>query len=320
MTEASRLQALTQAINEADSADRVVEAVEKLTQARLEAAIPTLINILGRNNPGAAVAAVDGLIQMGKPAVKPLLELLDGYNYGARAWALRALSGIGDPQALDTLLDAAENDFALSVRRAAARGLGTLNWDDLPSLEIAPAQRKAIAVLFSVSQDPEWVVRYAAISGLQELAIAVVITDTDLTRAILGHFDRLVTTDDNLAVIARIWLAQKEIQTQIDQILKQQPPTFNPPLAADWQTTLEQLYARKKQAQPRPEGDPYKFRAVAAAIFNDALDPKLSHWAIQISPSQNLQHHYLWLFSCSQLSKMVRLSLYNRSIYPKVPS
>lgn len=276
MTEACRLQALTQAINEADSAARVVEAVEKLTEARLEAAIPTLINILGRNNPGAAVAAVDGLIQMGKPAVKPLLELLDGYNYGARAWALRALSGIGDPQALDTLLDAAENDFALSVRRAAARGLGTLNWDDLPSLEIAPAQRKAVAVLFSVSQDPEWVVRYAAISGLQELAIAVVITETDLTRAILVHFDRLVSNDDNLAVIARIWLAQKEIQTQIDRILKQHPPTFNPPLAAGWQTTLEKLYARKKQAQPHPEGDPYKFRAVAAAIFNDPLDPKLS--------------------------------------------
>jgi phycocyanobilin lyase subunit beta len=280
MTAADRLQALTQAINEADSSARVVEAVEKLTEARLEAAIPTLINILGRNNPGAAVAAVDGLIQMGKPAVKPLLELLDGYNYGARAWALRALSGIGDPQALDTLLDAAKNDFALSVRRAAARGLGTLNWEDLPSLEIAPAQGKAIDALLSVSQDPEWVVRYAAISGLQELAIAVVITQTDLTRQILVHFDRLVTNDDNLAVIARIWLAQKEIQTQIDEILNQHPPSFNPPLAktmtTGWQTTLEKLYARKRQAQPHPEGDPYKFREVAAAILNDSLDRKLN--------------------------------------------
>jgi phycocyanobilin lyase subunit beta len=174
------------------------------------------------------------------------------------------------------LLDAAKNDFALSVRRAAARGLGTLNWDDLSSLQITTAQGKAIDVLLSVSQDPEWVVRYAAISGLQELAIAVVISQTDLTRQILVHFDRLVANDDNLAVIARIWLAQKEIQTQIDEILNQQPSRSNPPLATamgtSWQHTLEKLYARKRRSQPHPEGDPYKFREVAAAILNDALD------------------------------------------------
>ncbi len=262
----SRLETLIQAIDEADTAARVVEAVEKLTEARLEAAIPTLINILGRNNPGAAVAAVDGLIQMGKLAVKPLLELLDGYNYGARAWALRALSGIGDPLALDTLLDAAKNDFALSVRRAAARGLGTLNWDDLPGAEIAIAQGKAIEVLLFVSQDHEWVVRYAAITGLQELAIASIHSQTDLTRQILSHFDRLVENEDNLAIIARIWLAQKEIQTHITELLNQE---LAPKITVDWQTTLEKLYARKRQEQPHPEGDPHKFREVAAAILND---------------------------------------------------
>ncbi|NJO94538.1 MAG: HEAT repeat domain-containing protein, partial [Hydrococcus sp. RM1_1_31] len=91
------LEILLRDIAEADSAIRMVEAVERLCQARLEAAIPQLITVLGYNNPGAAVAAVEGLIQLGKPAVTPLLELLDGYNYGARAWALRALAGIGDP-------------------------------------------------------------------------------------------------------------------------------------------------------------------------------------------------------------------------------
>jgi phycocyanobilin lyase subunit beta len=261
----TRLQALIQAIDEAYSAAGVVEAVEKLVEARLEAAIPTLIDILGRNNPGAAVAAVEGLIQMGKPAVRPLLDLLDGYNYGARAWALRALSGIGDPQALDTLLDAAKNDFALSVRRAATRGLGTIHWEDLPNDEILPAQSRVIEVLLSVSQDPEWVVRYAAMTGLQALAIAVALAQPDLIRRILVHFDRLVESDDNLAVIARIWLAQKEIQTHINQILSQSVPT----LPIDWQATLAKLYARKRREQPHPEGDPYKFREVAVAIFKD---------------------------------------------------
>jgi phycocyanobilin lyase beta subunit len=231
--------------------------------------------MLGSNNPGAAVAAVDGLIQLDKLAVRPLLDLLDGYNYGARAWALRALAGIGDPQALDILLDAAQNDFALSVRRAAARGLGTIHWEDLPLAEIEAAQAQAIAVLLSVSQDPEWVVRYAAITGLQELAMAVAIARTDLTSQILVHFDRVVETDDNLAIIARIWLAQKEIQAYITEILNQQPAPLerqlDTTLTIDWQTTLEKLYIRKGQTQPHPEGDPQNFRDVAAAIVKNQL-------------------------------------------------
>ena len=266
MTEPDSLKTLLAAIADADSSTKMVEAVENLAQARLEAAVPNLIAVLGYNNPGAAVAAVEGLIAIGKPAVKPLLELLDGYNYGARAWALRALAGIGDPQALDLLLDAAKNDFALSVRRAAARGLGTISWDELPQAQIAPAQSKVIEVLIVGSQDHEWVVRYAAITGLQELAIASIISAPDITRQLLAHFDRLVDTDDSLAVIARIWLAQKEIQTAINEILTQQP-TLEPQIAIDWQTTLAKLYARKRQEQPHPEGDPHKFREVAAAIF-----------------------------------------------------
>jgi phycocyanobilin lyase subunit beta len=261
------LEILLRDIAEADSATRMVEAVERLSQARLEAAIPQLITVLGYNNPGAAVAAVDGLIQLGKPAVRPLLELLDGYNYGARAWALRALAGIGDPQALELLLDAAQNDFALSVRRAAARGLGTLHWDELPPEAVSPTQARVIEALMAVSQDYEWIVRYAAITGLQELAIANTLSNPDGTRQILAHCDRLVEHEDNLAVVARIWLAQKEIQTYITEILNQQP-TIEPQIAVDWQTTLEKLYARKRQEQPLPEGDPEKFRQLAVAIFN----------------------------------------------------
>lgn len=267
MTDLDSLKILLDAIAQADSSPRMVAAVEQLAQARLVAAIPNLIAVLGYNNPGAAVAAVEGLIAIGKPAVKPLLELLDGYNYGARAWALRALAGIGDPQALDLLLDAAQNDFALSVRRAATRGLGTICWDDLPEAAIESAQVSAIKALLIISQDHEWVVRYAAITGLQALAIASSTRNSDLTRQILAHFDQLVDSDDNLAVIARIWLAQKEIQSYITAILNEQT-LLEPTISIDWQTTLEKLYARKRQEQPHPEGDPHKFRQVAAAIFS----------------------------------------------------
>ena len=262
------IETLLLGIAEADSATRMVEAVEKLAQARLVAAIPQLITVLGFNNPGAAVAAVEGLIQLGEPAVEPLLELLDGYNYGARAWALRALSGIGDPRAIELLLDAAANDFALSVRRAAARGLGTIHWDELPSEQVSAVQARVIEVLLTIAGDHEWIVRYAAITGLQELAIVSTIPAPDLTRQILQQFDKLVAADDNLAVIARIWLAQKEIQSYINEILSQQS-VISPAISVDWQTTLEKLYARKRQEQPHPEGDPHKFRQLAAAIYKD---------------------------------------------------
>jgi phycocyanobilin lyase subunit beta len=268
MTDPDLLKSLLLAIAEADSSPRMVTAVEQLSAARIEAAVPNLITVLGYNNPGAAVAAVEGLIAIGKPAVKPLLELLDGYNYGARAWGLRALAGIGDSQALDLLVDAAANDFSLSVRRAAARGLGTIHWEELAIADLIPAQARVIEVLLTVSQDHEWIVRYAAITGLQELAIASTIANPDLTRQILVHFDQLVDSDDNLAVIARIWLAQKEIQAYITEILSEQP-NLEAKISVDWQTTLAKLYARKRQEQPHPEGDPHKFRAVAAAIFKD---------------------------------------------------
>lgn len=263
-------QALIRAVEEADSSTRLLEAVQQLSAARLTAAIPTLIAALGYNNPGAAVAAVDGLIQIGEPAVVPLLELLDGYNYGARAWAIRALAGIGDPRALATLLDAAENDFALSVRRAAARGLGTMRWEELPTEQIQPAQEQALEALLQVSQDPEWVVRYAAVTGLQELAIALTLSQMDWAMQILAHFERRVEADDNLAVIARIWLAQKEIRDYTTEILNSQPAetvsTLVSTLDIDWQATLEKLYARKRREEPLQEGDPRKFRELAAAI------------------------------------------------------
>jgi len=95
------------------------------------AAIACLVEVLGFNNPGAAVAAVDGLIALGAPAVEPLLQRLDPRNYGARAWAVRALAGIGDVRGLELLEEALASDVGPSVRRAAACGLGNLRLDAL---------------------------------------------------------------------------------------------------------------------------------------------------------------------------------------------
>jgi phycocyanobilin lyase beta subunit len=258
---------LISAVEAADSSASLLDAVQQLASEQLEAAIPTLIAALGYNNPGAAVAAVDGLIQIGKPAVLPLLNLLDSYNYGARAWALRALAGIGDPQSLPLLLDAAQTDFSLSVRRAAARGLGTICWDEMPLEQAQIAQIQTLDVLLQVLQDPEWIVRYAAVTGLQELAIALAISHTHLAQRVLTQFDEHTPSEDSLAVIARIWLAQKNIQDYALSVLAEQPIIQT--LEVDWRSTLEKMYARKRKEQPLPEGDPRRFRAVAAALSQE---------------------------------------------------
>lgn len=205
-------QILIRAVEEADSSDRLLDAVQELAAARIEESVPTLIAALGYNNPGAAVAAVDGLIAIGEPAVAPLLKLIDDYNYGARAWAIRALAGIGDLRALETLLEAAKTDFSLSVRRAAARGLGTLRWYQLPSEKVESVQTQVIEALLFISEDPEWVVRYAVVTSLEALATAMAITLPDRPSHIKDRLQQILDTDPDLGVRTRAKFALQKIQ------------------------------------------------------------------------------------------------------------
>ncbi|WP_192901179.1 MULTISPECIES: HEAT repeat domain-containing protein [Okeania] len=198
---------IIQAVEEADSSQGLIDAVKDLAAAQIEDAIPILIKVLGYNNPGAAVAAVDGLVLLGVRAVLPLLEKLDGYNYGARAWAIRALAGIGDPRGLDLLLDAAINDFSFSVRRGAAKGLGFIDWKKLPESQIFDSQLSTMKTLLQVSQDQEWIVRYAAVVGLYGLAKTVEVTYPKWLEDILTRFEEIVDTDTTLAVSARAQMA-----------------------------------------------------------------------------------------------------------------
>ncbi|TVQ55359.1 MAG: HEAT repeat domain-containing protein [Spirulina sp. DLM2.Bin59] len=199
------LNSLIAAIDAAPSAVGLITAVRQLAAARDPEAIPKLIEILGYNNPGAAVAAVEGLVALGPVAVPFLLANLDGYDYGARAWANRALAQIGDPRALENLLAAAQGDFALSVRRAAAKGLGFLDWSALPPADQEAGQKQAFGALQVALGDEEWVVRYGAIAGLQGLAQQQP-QWRDPVRQLLG--DRL-PCEPELAIQARLhWAIQ----------------------------------------------------------------------------------------------------------------
>lgn len=162
--------ALIEALQRADSAAGLLMATRELASCGDPAAAPALVEVLGFNNPGAAVAAVDGLIQLGTEAVPALLQL-DPQNYGARAWAVRALAGIGDVRGLELLEDALGTDVAASVRRAAAKGLGQLQLEALEAEQRLAVQERCLSALLAATGDGEWVVRYAVAMGLEGLAM-----------------------------------------------------------------------------------------------------------------------------------------------------
>ncbi len=165
---------LVEAVRRADSALGLLQATQALAAAGHPDGAACLVEVLGFNNPGAAVAAVDGLIAIGVPAVDTILANLDGFNYGARAWTVRALAGIGDVRGLDVLEDALARDIGPSVRRAAARGLGQLNLEPLAAGERPPIAERCLQALVAGCSDGEWVVRYAVAVGLEALAPALV--------------------------------------------------------------------------------------------------------------------------------------------------
>jgi phycocyanobilin lyase beta subunit len=162
---------LIAAVQRADSSQGLLLATQALAACPDPAAASTLVEVLGFNNPGAAVAAVDGLIGLGPGAVDALLQL-DPENYGARAWAVRALAGIGDVRGLELLVDALGTDVAASVRRAAARGLGQIQLEGLPEAERLVVAERCLEALLDGCRDGEWVVRYAVVVGLEALAPA----------------------------------------------------------------------------------------------------------------------------------------------------
>ncbi|PSB24880.1 HEAT repeat domain-containing protein [Stenomitos frigidus] len=270
------LSILIRAVEEADSASLLTRAVQNLAAVGLEAAVPTLIAALSYNNPGAAVAAVDGLVTIGQAAVPALLEQLDQHNYTARSWTIRALAGIGDPRGLVTLLGGATADFSPSVRRAAARGLGVMKWQWFPDDLLEIAQAEALeALLFVAQQDEEWVVRYAAVVGLQALAATLTATDPDGRSQIQAQFEKMAIDDESWAVRARILMAQQQIQAKTSYLLLQPPEEQASPLSAvDWQMILESLYRRKGQERLMlSEGDPRSYQAMAVAIAQETNPP-----------------------------------------------
>lgn len=157
---------LVQRLEQATDPGQMLAAVEALGSCGQEGAIPHLIKAFGFNRPGVADRALTAVVAFGEPAVDPLLSSIDGFDYGARAYSVRALARIGHPRALGFLMEVIQSDFAPSVKRAAVRGLGKV-----ASAADGHQQAQALEMLTQSLQDPDWGLRYAALCGLAELQI-----------------------------------------------------------------------------------------------------------------------------------------------------
>ena len=195
----SPLRDAIEALDRAGSTPELVAATRALCNLDDPEAAETLIKVLGFNNPAVASVATQGLIQLGRDVVPTLLVSMDARNYGARAWVVKALAALRDPRGLDLLEHALEADIAPSVRRSATRGLAELECD--PTSADSQLNR-CFQGLLKAGQDDEWVVRYAAVFGLEHRVLNAPLGDSpvDQVKAML----RLLASDGEDVKVVRL--------------------------------------------------------------------------------------------------------------------
>ncbi len=95
------------------------------------------------------------------------------------------------------------SDFSQSVRRAAAKGLGSILWSKLSQEDMLEAQQKVLKALLLATEDGEWVVRYAAIVGLESLANTLAESQPYLLPKITARYSELIDSETEPAICAR---------------------------------------------------------------------------------------------------------------------
>ena len=193
----SPLRDAIEALDRAGSTPELVAATRALCNLDDPEAAETLVKVLGFNNPAVASVATQGLIQLGRDVVPTLLVSMDARNYGARAWVVKALAALRDPRGLDLLEHALEADIAPSVRRSATRGLAELECDPTSANN---QLNRCFQGLLKAVQDDEWVVRYAAVFGLEHRVLNAPLGDSPVDQA-EAMLRLLASADEDVKVV-----------------------------------------------------------------------------------------------------------------------
>lgn len=194
---ASALQKAILALDRATTTSELVEATQTICGLKDLEAAPTLIKVLGFNNPAVGAVATQGLIALGRDVVPILVVNLDVGNYGARAWVVRAIATLRDPRGLDLLEHALNADIAPSVRRSATRGLAEM---ELEGSNVSKDFSRCCEALFKAAADDEWIVRYAAAFGLEK-RFGHNSTSTGLKTQAIAHLEELSSNSEAVKVV-----------------------------------------------------------------------------------------------------------------------
>jgi len=123
------IEALPKALEDKDTyvRNRAVTVWGNITKS--ERAIGPLIKVLTNDHVIGSIRkrAVDALVEIGKPAVEPLLQVLRDESDYAKCYAALALSRIRDSRAVGPLIQALK-DKKVVVRTAAAEALGEIGY------------------------------------------------------------------------------------------------------------------------------------------------------------------------------------------------
>jgi hypothetical protein len=103
------------------------EAAQKLGDLKDPIAVDPLIVILRKDKDrNVRWRAEDALVNIGAPAVEPLIKMLNDDSWRARRRAVRTLGKIRDPRAIDALVVSMKRDEDCYVRKSAAGAIGEI--------------------------------------------------------------------------------------------------------------------------------------------------------------------------------------------------
>jgi len=103
------------------------EAARKLGDLKDPIAVDPLIVILRKDKDrNVRWRAEDALVNIGAPAVEPLIKMLSDDSWRVRRRAVRTLGKIRDPRAIDALVVSMKTDEDCYVRKSAAGAIGEI--------------------------------------------------------------------------------------------------------------------------------------------------------------------------------------------------
>lgn len=139
-----------------DVREAAAKALRQKGKAVIELAVAEHARGLKKKGELTRTAAADALVRLGKPSVKPLIELLKDKDWDVRWRAAEALGELKAQEALDALTKALDDDDK-DVRWAAVSALGEIG------------SKKAIETLIAALKNKNWDVRWLVAELMQEV-------------------------------------------------------------------------------------------------------------------------------------------------------